>query len=154
MEKKIQNKLLNTRTEKLYSMFSSLQKKVRISERKNQKVYHKMSDIFTVFGYKLRKEAEKLGFKEGAQVRIKETHELPKHLRSRRDKGIGWECYDISGERQIACMYADQNTGFPNIDSEKPEVIINLHPPVRLKSKNPGLPLIVRLSDIELVKGK
>lgn len=153
MENKIQNKLLKTSTEKLYNMFSSLEKKVRANEKKNKVMYHKMSDIFTVFGYKLRIEAEKKGFKEGVKVRIKEAHELPKHLRSRRNKGLSWENYDISGERQIGLIYANKNTGFPSIDDDKPELIVNLHPPLQHKNnKGMSLPLIVRLSDIELIK--
>jgi len=73
-----------------------------------------MSDIFEVFGYKLRKEAEKKSYKEGAKVRIKEVHELPKHLISRRQKGLDWKNYDISGERQIGFIYAHKNTGYPS----------------------------------------
>ena len=154
MEKKLQNKLLKTKTEKLYSMFSSLEKKVRVNEKKNNVMYHKMSDIFTIFGYKLKLEAEKLGFKEGAKVRVKETHELPENLRSRRDKGVSWKNYDISGVREINIIYANKNTGYPSIDNDKPELIVNLHPPVRHKSGNASLPLLIRLSDIELVKNK
>lgn len=154
MDKKIQNKLLKTSTKKLYSVFHSLEKKVRANEKKNNQMYHKMSDIFLVFGYKLKKEAEKLGFKEGAAVRIKETHELPKHLQPRRKKGVGWEHYDTSGIRIISFLYANKNTGYPDVDSAPPEVIVNLHPPVKHKSGKPAVPLIIRLSDIELVKTK
>src|ERR1017187_1911621 len=119
IDKKTLNKLMKTKTEKLYNKFSSLEKKTRANEKKNNKMYHRMSDIFTVFGYKLRKEAEEKGFKEGATVRIKETNELPKRLRNRRKKGLHFENYDIRGERKIYLIYASKNTGYPSIDEDK-----------------------------------
>lgn len=150
---KIQNILLKRSASSLESKIASLDEKIKANLKENNRLYNRMSIIFDVFAYKTRKDAEAKGFKVGAKVRIKETSELPKHLRKRREQDF-WKWFDISGVRKIHLAYCNRNTGRPHIDKDKMELIVHLTPHLQRKDNGNGITPIVRISDIELVKTK
>lgn len=137
----------------LENKVSVLDKKIKANQKENNVLYNKMSLALDVLGYKIKREAEAKGFKEGAEIRIKATNELPKHLRKRREEDF-WKVFDIRGTYNINITYFTNNTGRPHIDKDKPELIINVFPPLRRKDggNQGGISPIIRLTDIELVK--
>lgn len=139
------------KTEQIQKNISLLKKALDKNKKENSRLYNKLQKNFEKLNINLQKEAEANGFIKGTKIRIKETSELPKNLRKRRDS-MFWKWFDISGTRIIDFMYATNNTGRPSIDNEKPELIIHFNPMLERKDKGFGPIPVVRLSDIELVK--